>query len=77
MLKIPKYYHNFRLGFALSNRPHFNSTYLLRVPFSSSIAVSASNSAESGQISLNFYVNDCQTVSAIGPQKNTISIWGK
>ena len=30
---------NFRLGFALSNRPHFNSTYLLRVPFSSGIAV--------------------------------------
>ena len=31
--------YNFRLGFALSNRPHFNSTYLLRVPFSSGIAV--------------------------------------
>ena len=31
--------YNFRLGFALSNRPHFNSTHLLRVPFSSSIAV--------------------------------------
>ena len=31
--------YNFRLGFALSNRPHFNSTYLLRVPFSYGIAV--------------------------------------
>ena len=31
--------YNFRLGFALSNRLHFNSTHLLRVPFSSSIAV--------------------------------------
>ena len=31
--------YNFRLGFALSNRPHFNSTYLPRVPFSSGIAV--------------------------------------
>ena len=31
--------YNFRLGFALSNRPHFNSVYLVRVPFLTSIAV--------------------------------------
>ena len=31
--------YNFRLGFALSNRPYFNSFSLLRVPFSSDIAV--------------------------------------
>ena len=31
--------YNFRLGFALSNRPHFNSVYLLRVPLSFGIAV--------------------------------------
>ena len=30
---------NFRLGFAMSKRTHFNSAYLLRVPFSSGIAV--------------------------------------
>ena len=31
--------YNFKLSFALSKRPHFNSVYLLRVPFSSGIAV--------------------------------------
>ena len=30
--------YNFKLGIALSKRPHFNSAYLLRVPFSSGIA---------------------------------------
>ena len=30
---------NFRIGFALSNRPHFNSAYLLRVLFSSGFGV--------------------------------------
>ena len=29
-----------RLGFALSKRPHFNSVYLVRVPFLTGIAVS-------------------------------------
>ena len=38
--------YNFRLGFSLSNRPHFNSTYLLRVPFSSAIAVHPSRPEE-------------------------------
>ena len=38
-IKYQETSYNFRLGFALSNRPHFNSTYLLRVPFSSGIAV--------------------------------------
>ena len=32
--------YNFKLGFALSNRPHFYSVYLVRVPFLTSIAVS-------------------------------------
>ena len=31
--------YNFSLGFALSNRPHFNSVYLVRVPFLTGIAV--------------------------------------
>ena len=31
--------YNFKLGFALSNRPHFNSVYLIRVPFLNGIAV--------------------------------------
>ena len=35
--------YNFKLGFALSNRPHFNSVYLVRVPFLTSIAVSQTN----------------------------------
>ena len=30
-----------RMGFALSKYPHFNSAYLIRVPFSSGIAVSS------------------------------------
>ena len=32
--------YNFKLYFALSNRPHFNSVYLVRVPFLTGIAVS-------------------------------------
>ena len=31
--------YNFKLGFALSKRPHFNSVYLARVPFLTGIAV--------------------------------------
>ena len=31
--------YNFKLGFALSNRPHFNSVYLVRVPLLTGIAV--------------------------------------
>ena len=31
--------HNFELGLALSNIPHFNSVYLVRVPFLTGIAV--------------------------------------
>ena len=31
--------YNFKLGFALSNRPHFNSVYLVRMPFLNGIAV--------------------------------------
>ena len=31
--------YNFKLGFVLSNRPHFNSVYLVRVPFLNGIAV--------------------------------------
>ena len=31
--------YNFKLGFVLSNRPHFNSVYLVRVPFLTGIAV--------------------------------------
>ena len=31
--------YNLKLGFALSNRPHFNSAYSLRMPFSTDIAV--------------------------------------
>ena len=31
--------YNFKLGFALSKRPHFNSVYLVRVPFLNGIAV--------------------------------------
>ena len=41
LLKYQKTSYNIRLGFALSNRPHFNSTYLLRLPFSSGKAVSS------------------------------------
>ena len=33
--------HNFKLGLTLSNRPHFNSVYLVRVPFLTGIAVYA------------------------------------
>ena len=32
--------YNFRLDFALSNRPHYNSVYLVRVPSLTGIAVS-------------------------------------
>ena len=35
--------YNFKLGFALSNRPHFNSVYLVRVPFLTGIAVKVPN----------------------------------
>ena len=35
--------YNFKLGFALSNRPYFNSVYLVRVPFLTSIAVCTFN----------------------------------
>ena len=35
--------YNFKLGFALSNRPHFNSVYLVRVPFLNGIAVCVRN----------------------------------
>ena len=31
--------YNFNLDFALSNRSHFNSVYLVRVPFLSGVAV--------------------------------------
>ena len=31
--------YNFKLGFALSNIPHFNSVYLIRGPFLTGIAV--------------------------------------
>ena len=31
--------YNFKLGFALSNGPHFKSVYLVRVPFLTGIAV--------------------------------------
>ena len=31
--------YNFKLGFALSNRPHFNSVYLVRLPFLTGIAI--------------------------------------
>ena len=31
--------YNFKQGFALSNRSHFNSVYLVRVPFLSGVAV--------------------------------------
>ena len=31
--------YNFKLVFALSKRPHFNSVYLVRVPFLTGIAV--------------------------------------
>ena len=31
--------YNFKLGFAWSKRPHFNSVYLVRVPFLTGIAV--------------------------------------
>ena len=34
---------NFRLGFAMSNRPHFNSVYLVRVPSLTGIAVCGRN----------------------------------
>ena len=37
--KNQKATYNFKLGFALSNRPHFNSVYLVRVPFLTGIAV--------------------------------------
>ena len=39
--KNQKASYNFKLGFALSNRPHFNSVYLVRVPFLTGIAVGA------------------------------------
>ena len=37
--KNQKASYNFKLGFALSNRPHFDSVYLVRVPFLNDIAV--------------------------------------
>ena len=38
-VKIQKASYDFKLGFALSNRPHLNSVYLVRVPFLTGIAV--------------------------------------
>ena len=38
-LKNQEASYNFKLGFALSKRPHFNSVYLVRVPFLNGIAV--------------------------------------
>ena len=38
-IKNQKASYNFKLGFALSKRPHFNSIYLVRVPFLTGIAV--------------------------------------
>ena len=38
-VKIQEASYYFKLGFALSNRPHFNSVYLVRVPFLTGIAV--------------------------------------
>ena len=37
--KNQKASYNFKLGFALSKRPHFNRVYLVRVPFLTGIAV--------------------------------------
>ena len=37
--KNQKASYNFKLAFSLSNRPHFNSVYLVRVPFLTGIAV--------------------------------------
>ena len=31
--------YNFKLGFGLSNRPHFNSVYLVRMPFLTNITL--------------------------------------
>ena len=41
ILKIQGASSNLRMVFALSKLPHFNSAYLVRVPFSSSITVFA------------------------------------
>ena len=38
-MKYQEISNNFRLGFAQSKRPHFNSVYLVRVPFLTGIAV--------------------------------------
>ena len=38
-IKYQKISKNLRLGFALSNRPHFDSVYLVRVPSLTGIAV--------------------------------------
>ena len=44
--------YNFKLGFALSNRPHFNSVYLVRVPFLTGIAVCTALQFQSSTIVL-------------------------
>ena len=44
--------YNFKLDFALSNRPHFNSVYIVRVPFLTGIAVLFPNRLEATNLIL-------------------------
>ena len=60
--KKQKASYNFKLGFALLNRPHFNSVYLVRVPFLTGIAVCWDRSLTSRNFPLglkDIYVKTC------------------
>ena len=46
--------YNFKLGFALSNRPHFIIVYLVRVPFLTSLAVYEESDVHSDTCVLRF-----------------------
>ena len=56
-LKNQEASYNFKLGFALSNRPHFNSVYLVKVPFLTDIAVCTTLNSSS------FYPFSCNKTS--------------
>ena len=51
--------YNFRLGFALSKRPHFNSVYLVRVPFLTGIAVQHNNTFMLCSFTKCFFISFC------------------
>ena len=69
--KVQKTSSILRVGFALSKWPHFNSAYLLRVPYSSGIAVyfflscckNCSSIQRANRLSFNLYCSFCLFLS--------------